>query len=82
LKYFFFTRNRNKNKQNNFYFEKSPTRFNLAPTYLQDGESGLRSSMGRKLFVGCGFLVLKIFDIFLILEELVFFLLNFILDIA
>jgi len=29
--------------------------------------------MGRKLFVGCGFLVLKIFDIFLILEELVFF---------
>jgi len=27
-------RNRNKSKQNNFYLEKSPTRFNLAPTYL------------------------------------------------
>jgi len=52
LKYLFFTKNRNKIKQNIFYFGKDPTRFNLAPTYIYQGESGLRSSIGRKLFVG------------------------------
>jgi len=30
-------KNRNKSKQNIFYFGRGPTRFNFAPTYLYQG---------------------------------------------
>jgi len=34
LEFLFFTKHKNKSKQNSFHFGRDPTRFNLAPTYL------------------------------------------------
>jgi len=52
--FIFFAKNRDKSKQNSFILKRARQGLtSFLRISVRDGESGLRSSMGRKLFVDC-----------------------------